>query len=423
MQEKPILQLNTLVKYIITFIIIGTVLLSIWYFSEVVAGILLGLILSLIARPIFNLLNRIQLGKFKIPRAVSSLVSLLLIGTIVVSFFVKLTPLLVDEVTKITDINPEQIIVEFKDPINKTVRFLEKYGIMEFSTLEDSIKNKTQYIVVKMTADSSAVLSSDTISAAEYLQSIEPNDSEILHSVALQNMVENYFVRLFNWGNSEYTFQLLIYWTKTLLKIIIIALFCGFFFLKDKNLFKRMIFTFIPKRYEEKTKNVINETGVMLSKYFVGLSIDILLVMTLTSIAMLIIGFNFKTAITIGFVCGILNIIPYVGPLLGIAFALFITVGANINVAEHLPLLPLLSKTFIACMVVQLIDANILQPYIYSNRLAAHPLEIFLVIIIAGSIAGIPGMMFAVPGYTFLRIIARQFFQNFTFVQNLTKHM
>src|SRR5690606_27812602 len=110
---------------IITFLIIGFILVLVWYFSEVVAGILLGLILSLIARPVFNLLNRVKWGKFSIPRAISSLVSLLLIWTIIVSFFIKITPLLVNEVSKITDINPEQIIVEFKGPINKTVRFLE----------------------------------------------------------------------------------------------------------------------------------------------------------------------------------------------------------------------------------------------------------------------------------------------------------
>lgn len=421
MNDKPFLQLNTLVKYIITFLIIGFILVLVWYFSEVVAGILLGLILSLIARPIFNLLNRVKWGKFIIPRAISSFVSLMVIWTIIVSFFIKITPLLIDEISKITDINPEQIIVEFKGPINKTVLFLEKYGIMEFSAIEDSISQQ-QIIILKMDADSLTILSADTILTTQ--TAIHSNDnSEILHSAALQSIVENYFVRLFNWGNTEYTLQLLINWTKMLLKMLIIATFCGFFFLKDKSLFKRMILTFIPKRYEEKTKNVINETGIMLSKYFVGLAIDILLVMSLTSIAMLVIGFNLKTAVTIGFVCGILNIIPYVGPLLGITFALFITVGTHINVENHLPILPLLSKTFFACLVVQIIDANILQPYIYSNRLAAHPLEIFLVIIIAGSIAGIPGMMFAVPGYTFLRIIARQFFQNFTFVQNLTKHM
>lgn len=423
MNDKPLVQLNTIVKYIISFTVIGIILLSIWYFSEVVAGILLGLVLSLLARPIFNLLNRIKIGKVRVPRALSSLFSLLFIWTIVVFLFAKLTPLLVTEVTKITDINPEKILIEFKEPINKTVIFLEKYGLFEFSSIEDSTQNTTKFIVVKMNEANDSIITSDTLTAAEYQLQYDKTESEILHSAALHKIVENYFINLFNWGNSNYTLQLIMNWTKVLLKMLVIATFCGFFFLKDKSLFKRMILIFVPKGYEEKTKNVINETGVMLSKYFVGLAIDILSVMTLTSVAMLIIGFNFKAAVTIGFVCGILNIIPYVGPLLGIAFALFITVGTYINLDVQVMLMPLLTKTFFACLVVQIIDANILQPYIYSSRLAAHPLEIFLVIIIAGSIAGIPGMMFAVPGYTFLRIIARQFFQNFTFVQNLTKHM
>jgi predicted PurR-regulated permease PerM len=70
-----------------------------------------------------------------------------------------------------------------------------------------------------------------------------------------------------------------------------------------------------------------------------------------------------------------------------------------------------------------LIDNIILQPIIYSTSVKAHPVEIFLVIIMAGSLAGIPGMILAIPGYTVLRIVAREFLGKFRLVRKLTQNM
>ena len=75
------------------------------------------------------------------------------------------------------------------------------------------------------------------------------------------------------------------------------------------------------------------------------------------------------------------------------------------------------------CFLFQTLDNLVLQPIIYSNSVKAHPLEIFLVILIAGSLAGIVGMLFAIPGYTVLRILAKEFFNEFRVVQSLTKNL
>lgn len=61
-----------------------------------------------------------------------------------------------------------------------------------------------------------------------------------------------------------------------------------------------------------------------------------------------------------------------------------------------------------------------IQPYIFSKRVKAHPIEIFLVILIAGTIAGIAGMIIAVPVYTIARIVAKEFLSNHQFVKRLT---
>ncbi|MBA3971471.1 MAG: AI-2E family transporter [Bacteroidetes bacterium] len=77
-------------------------------------------------------------------------------------------------------------------------------------------------------------------------------------------------------------------------------------------------------------------------------------------------------------------------------------------------------KIALTFLAIQLIDAIIFQPLVISNIVKAHPLEIFLVILIAGTLAGIGGMIVAVPVYTILRIIAKEFLNNFKIVQKLT---
>jgi predicted PurR-regulated permease PerM len=142
-----------------------------------------------------------------------------------------------------------------------------------------------------------------------------------------------------------------------------------------------------------------------------------------TTIGLLIVGIRFDLAITIGFFCGLFNIVPYVGPLLGGAFGLLLGVSNYIELDFYATVLPILIKMAIVFSIVQILDNNVLQPLIFSNSVNAHPIEIFLVIVIAGNFAGVIGMIFAVPGYTLLRILARQFFSNFRVVRSLTQNM
>ncbi|MEZ5197758.1 MAG: AI-2E family transporter [Bacteroidales bacterium] len=87
---------------------------------------------------------------------------------------------------------------------------------------------------------------------------------------------------------------------------------------------------------------------------------------------------------------------------------------------DIIPISTIIVGTF---LVANLIDNMILQPLIYSTSVKAHPIEIFLVILMAGSLAGIPGMILAIPGYTVLRIIAKQFFSQSKLVQKITANI
>ena len=72
---------------------------------------------------------------------------------------------------------------------------------------------------------------------------------------------------------------------------------------------------------------------------------------------------------------------------------------------------------------VKVVDDFIIQPTIYSDRVQAHPLEIFLCILVAGTVAGVWGMLLAIPLYTVLRVFAREFFSEYSLVRKLTSQM
>jgi predicted PurR-regulated permease PerM len=86
-------------------------------------------------------------------------------------------------------------------------------------------------------------------------------------------------------------------------------------------------------------------------------------------------------------------------------------------------MLPLLGLMLVVFISVQVIDNILFQPLIYASSVLAHPLEIFIVLLIAGSVAGILGMFLAIPAYTVIRVIAKEFFNNFKLVKRLTENI
>jgi predicted PurR-regulated permease PerM len=140
--------------------------------------------------------------------------------------------------------------------------------------------------------------------------------------------------------------------------------------------------------------------------------------MSLITIGLLI--FGVKNALLIGFFGGIMNIIPYLGPVIGSAIGITLGITSTLATGSFNELLPVVIKLAGVFIVVNFIDNNILVPLIYSKSVKSHPLEIFLVIIIGGGLAGLVGMLLAVPVYTLLRVIAKEFFQQFRVVKKLT---
>jgi len=135
---------------------------------------------------------------------------------------------------------------------------------------------------------------------------------------------------------------------------------------------------------------------------------------------MTIVGLDFKQALLIGLTAAILNIIPYLGPLIGSGLGILMGLAFHIDLGI-VNLLPLAGYMALVFMAVQMVDNFIFQPFIFSSSVNAHPLEIFLVIMMAGSIGGVTGMIAAIPAYTILRVFAKEFFNNFRLVKKLTE--
>ena len=199
------------------------------------------------------------------------------------------------------------------------------------------------------------------------------------------------------------------------------VLFITFFFLKDKIMFINGIKLILPDNHEEKILNSLTKTNEMLSRYFIGLLIQLSIVFILYLIVLLI--FSVENAFIIAFLCALLNIVPYVGPLIGSVLAAILTMISNLGGDFQHDILPTTIYVMIGFWIVQLIDNNISQPIIFSKSVNSHPLEIFLITLISGFLFGITGMIIAIPFYTMLKVIAKEFFPENKIVQLITKNI
>jgi len=199
------------------------------------------------------------------------------------------------------------------------------------------------------------------------------------------------------------------------------VLFIAFFFLKDSRLFEEGLLLLIPQNKESRLKKSINTIKDLLSRYFVGLVFQILILFIIYSIVLFI--FGIENAIVIAFLCALLNLIPYVGPVIGGVLMLILTMTSNLGTDFSTVILPKTSYVMIGFLIGQLIDNFLSQPYIFSNSVKSHPLEIFLIIIIGGLLFGITGMIIAVPGYTAIKVILKEFLSENKIVKSLTKNL
>lgn len=358
-------------------ILFGVFLLfgAIWYFRNIVVYILVSGVLSIMGRPLVELFCRIRILKWKFPRALSALLSLLIIWGIIILFFYIFVPLVTRQINYFSTIDSAKIVRLIDGPIEK----IEKI----FISLNPSI--------------------SDKLSLKEYLIS---KVSDVLSIDMIQNFLGSMIDIL---GN--------------MVVAIFSITFITFFFLKDQHLFFESILMWIPDKYVDNVTRALNSIKNLLTRYFIGIVIQSTCIMILIDVGMIIIGIEFQQALVMGLILGILNVIPYVGPWLGLFVAIIMGVASHINQDFNTVVVPLVYYMIIVEAITHLIDNVVFQPVIFSSSVRAHPLEIFVVVLAAGFAAGVPGMILGIPAYTVIRVFAREFFYGFKAVQKITSSL
>ncbi|MCK6609311.1 MAG: AI-2E family transporter [Flavobacterium sp.] len=201
------------------------------------------------------------------------------------------------------------------------------------------------------------------------------------------------------------------------------VLFISFFILKERSSFSIAFKNILPVNQKEKVLNSVEKINEMLSKYFLGLLLQLFIILVLYFIVFLI--FGVENALIIALLCAVFNIVPYVGPIIATFVAgiliMISSIGTGADFASET--LPTTIYVLIGMFIVQLIDNNVSSPLIFSKSTNSHPLEIFLVILIAGILFGITGMIIAVPFYTSLKVIGKEFLPENRIIKALTKNL
>lgn len=289
-----------------------------------------------------------------------------------------------------------------------TVRSLSHIITLD-STLAgwDSLSGQPIKIIINLDnniSKSTSELSENTAEKAGFFEILKENMSTYLNPQKIQQM----------FGDSISAFG-------NILVGVFSIFFIGFFFLREQGLFDNILTSMVSTGYEQQTKQALDETSKLLIRYFVGILIQVTIITLIVSLSLTILGV--KNALLIGFFAGIMNVIPYVGPIIAAGVGVMITLSSNMELSFYNEMVPLLTKVLIVFLVTRLIDDVILQPNIFSKSVKAHPLEIFIIVLVGAKIGGILGMVLAIPFYTAFRVIGKVFLSEFKVIQKLTRNI
>jgi len=361
--------INRYLLFVLAILLIGGV---VYYLSDIVAYILIAWVLSMLGEPIMRFFKRLKIGKFKIGSNMSAVFTLSIFLIIFAALILMFVPLIVEQANNLAKVDYAAIATALAEPIQQLNDWAAKMGIIP--TGKDP-----------------------SIQVQEALTGwFEPSKIGNLFSSAL-GFAGNFLVGFFS------------------------ILFITFFFLKEQNLLLNFLLVLAPTRYEFKVKKIMMAVSKMLTRYFGGIVFQVSIITLLVSVALSLL--SIQNALLIGFFAALINVIPFIGPAIGALFAIFVTISSNLNLDFYTEMLPLIGSVMAVFAVMQMTDNFILQPYIFSNSVLAHPLEIFIVIMIGSKIAGVVGMILAIPGYTVIRVIASVLLSEFKIVQQVSDRM
>jgi predicted PurR-regulated permease PerM len=349
---------NVIAKGILKAVFLLSVLvLSVWFvikISPVITYLVISFPIVILGQPVKNFL--MQRLKFSNILATTSVIIIFLI--LIISIITLFVPLLIQQGQNLSVLNSEAFQAKISDALSVLNDFLKSHGIDwvdELSVMDVIKKINLSYI------------------------------TGFVESIA--GMLGNLFVGLFS------------------------VIFISFFLLKDRSLTSKAIFKLIPEKEHGRYAKVIENIKKLLAGYLSGLLLQIFILFLIYNITLHLLGV--PNATIIAFLSALLNLIPYVGPLIGFALMITLSVTAQLDSMDTSVMWRNVKYISLMYAGAQLLDNFWTQPFIYSRSVKSHPLEIFLVILISANLFGVLGMIIAVPAYTVLKILLREFYSEY----------
>lgn len=360
---------NRTLALIVSLVLIASLL---WFFSNIVMYAVIAWVVSMLGQPLMRLYKKIKIWKYQVGSnmaAAMTLITFILSLILLVMLFV---PSIVGQANNLAHVDYAALAKTLEKPLANLQTTLASYGLMDANVpIEQQLQERLT-------------------------NSFEP--------AYIKNYVTGFFSAAGNVGVT-----------------IGATLFISFFFLQEQGLFVNFLSSLMPSQYDEKVKRALSEIAKNLALYFRGLMLQMLVFSIMVTVALWALGI--KNALLIGVFAGLLNVIPYVGPIVGMAFGVVFTISSNLETDFYAVILPKVIKVVCVFVAAQTIDNNFSQPYIFSNTLKTHPLEIFFVVLVGAQVGGVMGMVLAIPSYMVLRVIASVFLSEFHIVQNLKERM
>ncbi|MCX2742360.1 AI-2E family transporter [Mangrovivirga sp. M17] len=350
----------------IIYVVLGVALFIFlaWFFSNIFVYIVISVIFAAILRGPANYLSQISVFGFQVPRVIAVIFSFLVLLLVVLLFIITFIPLISDQINVLANLNYDKLFRTAAEPVNWLEEFLINNNLTSESRgfIKDSIKDNFVGFITRI------------------------NVSNLLNT--------------------------LVGFTGSLFIGILAVAFITFFLLYEKGMVRRQFNKLIPNSYFEVTITAITKIERLLTNYLVGLLLQMTAIFTVASVGLSILGI--KYAITIALFAALANLIPYVGPIMGATFGILIGLSTQLlGNGDGGSLLILVVKICTVFAVVQIMDNMIFQPLIFSKSVKAHPLEIFVIIFVGANLAGVVGMIAAIPVYTVLRVTVLEFYSGY----------
>ena len=339
--------------------------LFLWRFGQLASYLLGAIALSFAGRPVVRWIATRRVGPKTLGHGLGAATTLALMVATLTGVVLLFTPLLTQQAAALAQVDSEQLIAAWND----LLKMVDRY---------------TTWV------DLSGQGLANSAYLADQLTHMVPVDALSGLLTGLLSSLGNVFVAGFS------------------------VLFMAFFLMREPDLFHRLVLGLTPPSRQQSAERIMSRSGELLTRYFGGLVIQVSIVTTVVGLGLTVIGV--PHGLLLGLLAGLFNLIPYLGPIAGVLVGLVVMVSSGVDGST-------LGWGLAMFAAAQAIDNVFTQPVVFAKRVFAHPLEIFIVVSVAGSLAGPMGMVLAIPGYTLIRIVAREFLEEVPWVQALTQRM